>query len=948
MADRSVKVVVGASMTGLIQEFQKGRKAATDFSQGITKELAKNQADFQQVGTGLAVVGAAGTLALGSMIAKSSEFDQAMSYVQAATHESVGTMAELRAAAVDAGASTVFSATESANAIEELSKAGLEADDILGGGLAGSLDLAAAGGLGVARAAEIASTTLQQFKLDGSEASHVADVLAAGAGKAMGSVDDLASGLKFVGPVAQSMGISLEETTGTLALFAQQGIIGEQAGTSLRGVLSSLTAPSAAAAGEIKRLGLNLYDSEGNFLGLQNAAGQLSNAYADMDEESRNASMGIIFGRETITAATALYQAGAEGVDEWTKSVDDSGYAAETAAIRLDNLKGDVEAFGGALDTALIQTGEDADGTLRGLVQTGTGLIDVYNEAPDVLKGVGFNLTAVATAAAIAGGAFFLGAPKVVEFTTSLGRLRAEAPRTVRAVGLIGKGFGALAVVSTVLPLLDAADEKINGLAASSEDLSNALETRDIGGLLEKTFGDVEGYFEPLDGEGLGLGGRTQALEDFGRTLDAVATSADTRSFGVAGDLFTGQAGSGVNEVRKRLEAFGGALAEVPLERAQEQVAKLQEQYQLTDDQLYTVIENRHAFRDSLVGQATELGLTADKATLLALATGELKGRTAESDQGLVELAGSSRDAQVSIEDLQKTIEGFGSSQLNLNAATREYEASLDDLTASVEENGTTLDVAEEKGRANQAALDAIAESTLQLSSATLENTGSQEQAAAAIQNGRDRLIEMLGQFGITGAAADEYADKLGLIPGNVATAAGFTAPGAEVDAYARKLKAIPPNVNTYIYTHYRQTGAPAYGSEGNGLGVLKDPPGRAGGGPIYGPGTGTSDTAGLFRLSNGEHVLTAREVAAAGGHAGVMEWRRAVLAGARAPGLAGGGPVSTPPRYAPASPRFVIGGGEQKAGPTFQNTWNLPSGITAEEARRMARAEQNDQWKGA
>ena len=939
MADRSVKVVVGASMTGLIQEFQKGRKAATDFSQGITKELAKNQADFQQVGTGLAVVGAAGTLALGSMIAKSSEFDQAMSYVQAATHESAGTMQELRAAAVDAGASTVFSATESANAIEELSKAGLEADDILGGGLAGSLDLAAAGGLGVARAAEIASTTLQQFKLDGSEASHVADVLAAGAGKAMGSVDDLAAGLKFVGPVAASMRISLEETTGVLALFAQQGIIGEQAGTGLRGVLASLTAPSGAAAGEIKRLGLNLYDAEGNFLGMQNAAGELERAYGDMDEESRNASMGIIFGRETITAATALYQAGAKGVDQWTKAVDDSGYAAETAAIRLDNLRGDVEAFGGALDTALIQTGEDADGTLRGLVQTGTNLIDFYNSTPDVFKGVGFNLTAVATAAAIAGTAFFLGAPKVVEYTSSLARLRAEAPRTVRAVGLIGKGFGALAVVSTVLPLLDAADEKINGIRVSSEELANTLETKDIGRALGDSLGDLQGSF----GDGF-LSGETAALEDFGQTLDAVASSADTRSFGVIGDLFTGKGGSGVNQVRDRLEELGSALAGLPLELAQERTAKLQEQYQLTDDQLYSFIDNSGEFKNSLIEQAGELGLTADKSTLLALATGELKGATDASKQGMTELTGSTRDAQVSLEDLQSTIEGFGSSQLNLNAATREYEASLDELTASVTDNGTSLDVAEEKGRANQAALDDIAKSTLQLSSATLENTGSQEQAAAAIKNGRDKLIELLGQFGITGEAADVYADKLGLIPDNVATAAGFTAPKADVDAYAQSVRNVPSTKVTEFIARYSQQGSIPEDLRGTGLGVLK----RAGGGPIYGPGTGTSDSIAAW-LSNGEHVITKREVDAAGGHAGVMEWRRAILAGARTRGYASGGPVQSAPRYAPAAPRVVVmGGGERPSGPVFQNTYNVPQGLTPSEIKQLIRTEENNAWKEA
>src|SRR5690606_31556125 len=111
-------------------------------------------------------------------VSKFAEFDQQMSYVQAATHETAGNMDLLRQAALDAGASTVFSATEAAQAVEELSKAGISTADILAGGLTGSMDLAAAGGLGVARAAEISATALQQFGLEGSQASHVADVLA--------------------------------------------------------------------------------------------------------------------------------------------------------------------------------------------------------------------------------------------------------------------------------------------------------------------------------------------------------------------------------------------------------------------------------------------------------------------------------------------------------------------------------------------------------------------------------------------------------------------------------------------------------------------------------------------------------------------------------------------------------------------------------------------------
>jgi len=108
--------------------------------------------------------------------------------------------------------------------VTELGKAGIGTADILGGALAGSLDLAAAGEIGVAQAAEIAATTLVQFRLAGSETTHVADLLAAAAGKAQGGVTDMAAALGQSGLVASQMGLSVEETTGTLAAFASAGL----------------------------------------------------------------------------------------------------------------------------------------------------------------------------------------------------------------------------------------------------------------------------------------------------------------------------------------------------------------------------------------------------------------------------------------------------------------------------------------------------------------------------------------------------------------------------------------------------------------------------------------------------------------------------------------------------------------------------------------------------
>jgi TP901 family phage tail tape measure protein len=135
------------------------------------------------------------------------EFEKAMSAVQAATGATASSMGDLRAAALKAGADTQYSATEAAQGITEMAKAGVSAKDIMGGGLTGVLSLAAAGQLEVADAAGIASTAMTQFSLSGAQLPHVADLLAAGAGKAMGSVDDLGQALNQAGLLASSTGI---------------------------------------------------------------------------------------------------------------------------------------------------------------------------------------------------------------------------------------------------------------------------------------------------------------------------------------------------------------------------------------------------------------------------------------------------------------------------------------------------------------------------------------------------------------------------------------------------------------------------------------------------------------------------------------------------------------------------------------------------------------------
>ena len=369
------------------------------------KDGAKFRAGLDTLGGAAGKVGLAAGVGLGAAVFAAAKFDSAMSKVQAATHETSANMDLLRDAALEAGAKTAFSATEAAAGIEELSKAGVSTKDVLAGGLTGALDLAAAGGIGVAEAAETAATALTQFDLAGADIPHVADLLAAAAGKAQGSVSDMGMALKQSGLVAAQVGLSIEETTGTLAAFASAGLTGSDAGTSFKTMLQSLTPTGAKAREEMDRLGISAYDAQGNFVGMEKFAGSLKNGLKDLSDEQQNAAMKTIFGTDAVRAAGEVFNQGAKGIGEWIEKVDDSGYAAETAAIRTDNLAGDLERFGGSLETALIGTGASSQGPLRSVVQSLEGVVNAYNNLGDAAKS-GVALTLGATA--LLGGGIFV------------------------------------------------------------------------------------------------------------------------------------------------------------------------------------------------------------------------------------------------------------------------------------------------------------------------------------------------------------------------------------------------------------------------------------------------------------------------------------------------------------------------------------------------------------
>ena len=468
MASRNVSVRFSAEIQGFKaamaeaaastrktkQATEEAGKAADTHLGKMVQSATQNRDAWEQTGAVVGGFGIAAVAGVGMAVKSFATFDKAMSSVKAATHETAGNMDLLRQAAIDAGADTSFSAAEAAAGIEELAKAGVSTADILNGGLNGALSLAAAGGLAVGDAAEIAASAMTQFKLSGEQIPHIADLLAAGAGKAQGSVGDMGAALNQVGLVAAQTGLSIEETTGGLAAFASAGLVGSDAGTSFKTMLGALTPNSEAAATAMAELGISAYDSQGNFVGLSEFAGQLKGSLSGLSDEQRNATLETIFGSDAVRAAAVLYEQGADGVQKWEDAVNDAGYAAETAAIMQDNLAGDIEKLGGSLDSVFLKSGTGANDFLRGLAQGAEDVVDWIGQIPGPVLATTASIAGVVGVAALGAGAFLNLTPKILDAVESFDKLAPSGGRARGALVAVGKAAGSAMAIGTVVTVM--------------------------------------------------------------------------------------------------------------------------------------------------------------------------------------------------------------------------------------------------------------------------------------------------------------------------------------------------------------------------------------------------------------------------------------------------------------------------------------------------------------
>jgi hypothetical protein len=422
-------------------------------------------------------------------------------------------------------------------------------------------------------------------------------------------------------------------------------------------------------------------------------------------------------------------------------------------------------------------------GSLEKIASEGIAVVEIFGQIAKsqgvaaALKGVAVELTGLDTAFTKATGS-------ATDFGSKLGGMVGKAG-LLGAFAAVGVGIGA--AISGIIDKMNDWEGKANEAVAANK------------GLLQ-SYQDIFGQFANTSG----VQNATDAFGNLKLNADnlhgALQRIADEDAHG--GEFFAGwtigasDLGDAAHDLRSTLGELDPALATLAgtdLSAASAQFSAYATEAGASNEQILAMINNMPGFKDALTQAANAQGLVATNANLVQLAmTGQTQAQidaaaaaAAQADQLRV-LSGQSITTSTDTDNLSQTIAGFSSTAYDARSASRDYQSALDAATQSVKNNGAALntqktdfDTSTAAGRANQAAMDAVGQKTLAAAAAIEKQTGDQAAASIEILKGRDALVKQLEKLGLSSKAAQDYADRLGLIPSNVNTAIHVDTKGA-------------------------------------------------------------------------------------------------------------------------------------------------------------------------
>lgn len=295
------------------------------------------------------------------------DFEAAMSQVKAVSGATGSEFDKLTAKAKEMGATTKFTATQSAEAFNYMAMAGWDSQQMLDG-IEGILNLAAASGEDLGTTSDIVTDALTAFGLKASDAAHFSDVLAQSAASANTNVSMMGESFKYVAPIAGAMKYSVEDTSLALGLMANASVKGSMAGTSLKTALANMAAPTDKMATAMKKYGISLTDSNGNMKTLKGVLDNLRSSLGGLSETEKTAAASTIFGKEAMSGMLAIINATESDYNKLAESINNAdGAASKMSDTMLDNLEGSITLLQSAMDGVKISFGERLSPYVRGI-----------------------------------------------------------------------------------------------------------------------------------------------------------------------------------------------------------------------------------------------------------------------------------------------------------------------------------------------------------------------------------------------------------------------------------------------------------------------------------------------------------------------------------------------------------------------------------------------------
>lgn len=436
-------------------ELQKTNKELKDAAwDEWTKKADKATQVMDNVGQKLMVVTGA-VVGMGAAAVKTTaDFDAEMSTVQSISGATGDDFDALREKALEMGSTTAFSASEAASAMEYMAMAGWSTEDMLDG-IAGVMNAAAASGEDLAATSDILTDGLTAFGLAASDSAHFADVLVAAGNNANTSVAMMGETFKYAGAVCGTLGITVEDCAIATGLMGNAGIKASQAGTALRSGLSKLIDPTTEAAKAMEQYGFNIATTEDGSVDFMGTMQNLRSAMGDLDATTQAQALSTIFGTEAMSGWAAIVSASDADFQSLTEAIYGCEGAAEAAAaVKLDNLSGQITILKSTIEGIAIQIGDILMPTIRNVVARIQEWAAAFAAADEDTKKT--ILTVAGVVAAI--GPLILGVSKVIKTVKNVVNAfkLMKTGLTAVKVALAGVSAPVLAVTAVVAALVAA------------------------------------------------------------------------------------------------------------------------------------------------------------------------------------------------------------------------------------------------------------------------------------------------------------------------------------------------------------------------------------------------------------------------------------------------------------------------------------------------------------